>query len=109
LLVYVAPLERVELEREQARILARELDRMFDEGLGVVKPGSLPLDKAALRGVPERRQAVVAQFEIGDSGGGTARPQSSCPAMAPTTSPDRPGSVAVRRNERLLTCRRVRV
>jgi hypothetical protein len=25
---------------------------VFDEGLDVVKPGSLPLDKAALRGVP---------------------------------------------------------
>jgi hypothetical protein len=42
--------DRLELEREQAHVLAREIERAVDEG--IVRPGSLPLDRAALRGVP---------------------------------------------------------
>lgn len=45
-------MERIELEAEQARILAQETLRAIEDDVPVVKPGSAPGDWQGLRGFP---------------------------------------------------------
>jgi hypothetical protein len=45
-------IRRRQLETEQAKILAAELERVNGNGNGRPPPGSLPGDPAALRGIP---------------------------------------------------------